>query len=290
MKKTSFIKWTKDDYRALQKATRDFNKRITLLEKYDLVDYKLPSKRNYRDLKSQIMTREQLNQIIIGLNNFQKGKAIDEVVLASGETISRWQMEQIQSLQPQAIAKIEAQIIKEKQQSENRMGYKGISNEKIDRLESTLEALKTYDYKTGEDLKRAIARIEKIGSKDYELRKAQTFRDNFMKTFEAGLSGYEYYDEFKRKLESIKDPRDFYDYISRSEFLMDSFVLYDSKAKALEKASKTNANNGYDYSAYGSNEEAFNNALQDVYNFDIYSKTFIETYELDTKTGKYRQL
>lgn len=269
MKKASFIRWSKEDYRALQKATREFNKRINLLEKYDLVDYKLPQKKTYRDLKSQILTREQLHQTIKGLNEFQKGKAIDEITLASGESISRWQMEQIQSLQPQAIAKIEAQIIKEKQLSESRVGYKGISNEKIDRLESTLEALKTYDWKSGEDLKRAIARIEKIGSKDYELRKAQTFRDNFMKTFEAGLSGYENYDLFKQKLESIKDPRDFYDYISQSEFLMDSFVLYDSKAKSMSKASKTNANNGYDYSAYGSNEEAFNNALKEVYNLDI---------------------
>lgn len=269
MAKTSFIKWSKQDYLNLQRATREYNKRIRLLEKYDLVDYALPKEKVYKDMKRQIMTREQLNQTLRYLNDFKKASAIDEITLASGETISRWQLEQIQKLQPQAIAKVEEQLMKERQLSEERHGYKGIANEKIDRLESTLETLKAYDFKTGKELEYAIKRIEKIGSHDYEIIKAQTFRNNFMKTFEAGLSSYENYEMFKEKLESIKDPRDFYDYISQSDFLMDAFVLYDSKAKAMSKARKTNADNGYDYSAYGSNEEAFNNALKYDFGFDI---------------------
>ena len=267
--KTSFIKWSKQDYLNLQKATRDFNKRVKLLEKYDLVDYALPKEKVYKEMKKQIMTREQLNQTIKYLNDFKKASAIDGITLSSGETISRWQLEQIQKFQSKAIKNIEAKIAKEKQLSEERHGYKGVANEKIDRLESTLETLKTYDFKSGTELDYAIKRIEKIGSHDYDLVKAQTFRNNFMKTYDAGLASYENYEVFREKLESIKDPRDFYEYVSQSDFLMDSFILYDSKAKTMSKASKTNANNGFDYSAYGSNEEAFNNALKFDFGFDI---------------------
>lgn len=272
---TSFIRWKKEDYQNLQRATRQFNTRIKLLNKYDLVDYDLPMQQNYQDLKKHIVTREQLNQTLKSLNSFQTASAIDEVTLKKGQTISRWQMQEIEKRRPQAIEKIENRLMKEQLRKDTQSNYKGLSNDTIKRLESTLKTLKNYDKKTGQDLKYAISRIMQIGSKDYEVKLAMTFRTNFMKTFEAGLSNYENYDVFKKKLDSIKDPQEFYDYVSRSEFLMDSFVLYDSKSKAFSKIRK-NGSNGYDYSAYGSNEEAFNNALTDVYNFDLITKQFKE--------------
>ena len=265
---TNFIRWTKEDYENLQRATRQFNTRIKLLKKYDLVDYNLPMTQSYQALKKDIVTREQLNQTLTSLNAFQHGSAIDEIKLKSGETISRWEKQEIEKRQSKAIEKIENKLMKEQMKQDMKVGYKGLTNDSIQRLESTLKTLKNYDKKTGQDLKYAISRIMKIGNKDYEVKKALTFRDNFMKTFNAGLSNYENYDLFKKKLDSIKDPQEFYEYISKSEFLMDSFVLYDSKSKAFSKTKK-NGSNGYDYSAYGSNEEAFNNTLKEVYGLEI---------------------
>ena len=272
MSKLSFIKWSKEDYKALQQATREFNKRINLINKvtkeygYDIGNVALPQKQTYKDLKSQILTRQQLNQTLSSLRRFQHYNAIEEVKINSEATISRWELEEIKYKQPLAIAKIEEQLSREREKQEQKIGYKGITNEKIDRLESTLKTLKNYDKKTGDELRYAIERIKKIGNVDYEIKRAQTFRDNFMKTFEAGLSSYENYDLFKKQLDSIKNPKDFYDYVSKSEFLMDSFVLYDSKAKQMKKVK---GENGYDYSAYGSNEEAFNNTLKEVYGLNI---------------------
>ena len=272
MNKLSFIKWSKKDYKALQQATREFNKRINLINKvtkeygYDIGNVVVPQKQTYKDLKSQILTRQQLNQTLSSLRRFQHYNASEEVKINSEAAISRWELEEIKYKQPLAIAKIEEQLSREREKQEQKIGYKGITNEKIDRLESTLKTLKNYDKKTGDELRYAIERIKKIGNVDYEIKRAQTFRDNFMKTFEAGLSSYENYDLFKKQLDSIKNPKDFYDYVSKSEFLMDSFVLYDSKAKQMKKVK---GENGYDYSAYGSNEEAFNNTLKEVYGLNI---------------------
>ena len=72
----------------------------------------------------------------------------------------------------------------EKRKQEERIGYKGISNDKIDSLESTLKTLKEYDKKTGQSLRYAIERIKRVGSTDYDYFKAQVFRENFMKALD----------------------------------------------------------------------------------------------------------
>lgn len=252
----SLIKWTKEDYLRLQKATRDFNKKIKTLEKYDLVDYELPDILVYKELKKDILTRKQLNQTLSTLNAFQKSNALDEVKLQSGEIISKWQQNEIIKRKPQAILKIESDLAEEFANEENRTSFKGLVNERIDRLNQTLNTLENYDKKTGKALKYAIDRILKIGSVDYKLKKAQTFRDNFMYALKEGASTFKNYKQFKKELDNIKNPIEFYDYLKNSDTFMDLFVWYKE-------------NDGITYGAFASNEEAFNTALEKDFGLEL---------------------
>lgn len=243
------IKWNRNDYLQLQKAVRQFNKRINVLQKYDLVDYDLPDEVVYKDLKKDILTRKQLNQTLSSLSSFQRGSAIDEVKLQSGDIISKWQMGEIIKRKPIAIETIKNQLAQEVANEEERTSFKGLVNERIDRLQQTLNTLENYDKKTGQALKYAIDRIMKVGSVDYELKKAQTFRDNFMYALKEGASTFENYKLLKQKLDSIKDPKEFYDYLKNSDTFMDLFIWYKE-------------GEGLTYGGFNSNEEAFNSALE----------------------------
>ena len=250
------IRWNRNDYLQLQRAVRSFNKRINILKKYDLVDYMLPDKVVYKDLKRDILTRKQLNQTLSSLAAFQKGSAIDEVKLQSGETISKWQMGEIIKRKPIAIKTIKNQLAQEVANEEERTSFKGLVNERIDRLTQTLNTLENYDKKTGQELKYAIERITKIGNIDYELKKAQTFRDNFMYALKEGASSFKNYNLLKNELNNIKDPREFYDYLKNSDTFMDLFVWYKE-------------GEGLTYGAFSSNEEAFNSALEKDFGINI---------------------
>lgn len=253
---SNFIKWTKKDYQDLQRAARAFNRKIKVLEKYDLVDYDLPDKVVYKDLKKDILTRAQLNQTLTSLAAFQKSKALDEVKLQSGEIISRWQSTELSKRAPLAIEKIKADLAEEIANEENRTSFRGLVNERIDRLQQTLNTLENYDKKTGDALKYAIDRITKIGNIDYSLKKAQTFRDNFMYALKEGARNFKNYNLLKKELESIKDPREFYDRLKNSDTFMDLFLWYKE-------------GEGLTYGAFKDNEEAFNTALVNDFGINI---------------------
>lgn len=245
----NLIRWKKQDYLKLQQAVRDFNRKIKILKKYELFDYNLPEQIKYKEIKKDILTRKQLNQTLSSLNAFQKANALNEVRLQSGEIITRWQELEILKKKPLAIAKIKADLYEEIANEENRMSFKGLVNERIDRLQQTLNTLENYDKKTGESLKYAIDRITKIGNLDYKLKKAQTFRDNFMYALKEGARTFKNYKIFIKELEKIKNPVEFYDYLKNSDTFMDLFVWYKESE-------------GLTYGAFASNEEAFDSALE----------------------------
>lgn len=66
------------------------------------------------------------------------------------------------------------------------------------------------------------------------------------------LSTYDNYEKLKTKLESIKNPIQFYDYVRSSEVLSDLFLYYKDKATAQT------------YGGFASNQDAFNYALEEL--------------------------
>ena len=78
MSKQSLIRWKRSDYGSLQKAVNQFNKTIKELESIES-DLVLPDPINYKNIKSGITTRRELNRIIGSLQRFSnpaKQKAV----------------------------------------------------------------------------------------------------------------------------------------------------------------------------------------------------------------------
>ena len=64
----SFIKWTRSDYAKLSYAVREFNKTI---DKLDNIDRNiLPEEMNYKELRDNIYSRNELNRIVKSLRRF----------------------------------------------------------------------------------------------------------------------------------------------------------------------------------------------------------------------------
>lgn len=254
MNKEYLIKWNKDDYSNLRQAVNQFNKRIKQMEKLEK-DIELPNLVKYIDLKSDILTRKQLNQTINSLNRIKFKNAFDEIILQSGEKITRWEYKDIEKRQPRAIEVVKKSL----QQEYSRLPkeFKGLKNDRIQKLESTLKTLKNYQKKEGSSLRYSINRIRKIGNVDYEMKKAQTFRENFIKGIKEGASSFKNYKMFLRDLEKIKNPKEFYDFVKDSDTLMDVFIWYNDETGSLT------------YGSFKNNEEAFNNALVNDFGYTI---------------------
>lgn len=245
--KQYLIKWTRKDYGKLRSSVNRFNKRIDELQQLDL-NVKLPTKLNYSDLKEDILTRKQLNQTLSTLKRLNFKSAMDEVEIASGEIISKWEFNDVIKRREIAIDYVTKQI----EEETKKQTYKGLKNDRLIRLEKTLKTLENFQNKEGDKLRYALERIKKIGNIDYEIKKAKTYRDNFMYALKDGASTFKNYKVLKERLEGIKNPKDFYEFVSQNDTLMDLFLWYDDETGTLK------------YGGFKSNEDAFNNALIDL--------------------------
>lgn len=256
------IKWTKRDYQRLQTATRNFNRLVRLeRKKRYFTTGQLPYAKKYSELKRDILTREQLNQTINSLNNILNKDSLDEVKLRSGEIITRWQQNEINSRMGKAIATQEERL-----QEAELIKNKIERDDEIKNIKATLKTLKDYDKKKGNELSYAISRIEKLGNVDYNLKRAYQFQDNWLRTFRANFSGFDNYQLLMNKLREFQNnPKEFYKYIRQNDFLMDIFNLYDSKiGEATRKGRKTKGSQKGTFGEYGDNEEAFNDTLKEL--------------------------
>lgn len=261
--KQYLIKWQRKDYFNLIKAVNKYNKRIEELEKMDL-DISLPKKIRYKDLynkkgelieagvKSDILTRKQLNQTLSTLKRINFKSAIDEIKLQSGEVISKWEYNDIMKRKNIAEEYLRRKIDEERRNT----SFKGISNDKLDKLTATLETIENFEDKKGRDLRYALNRIKTLGNIDYEIKKADTFKTNFMGALKEGASNFKNYKLLNDKLKSIRNPKEFYNFVSQSDTLMDLFLWYDDETGLIQTG------------AFKNNEEGFNDALVKL-GFDI---------------------
>jgi len=86
----SKIKWQQKDYLTLGKAVANFNKKINELNKEERKLY-LPELKNYKDIKENIKTRQELNRVIKSLKRFSKEGSEDLYITSAGEQITKWE-------------------------------------------------------------------------------------------------------------------------------------------------------------------------------------------------------
>lgn len=241
----SLIRWKKGDYIRLGKAVSGFNKRIRELESID-VTY-LPDLKDYKDLKNEILSRNELNKVLKSLRSFTKEGANKPVDLPSGETITSWEYQEVKKARRISIKRLEQEKLAIKLGEK----YVGMGDERIDTIDATIkniqqfEKLKEFEYKDTKE------RVLKLGSKDYELRKAMIYRENFMNSL-GEMSTYDNYQLLVDKLNKISNPIKFFEFVQQSDTLSDLFLYYSDKATAQT------------YGGFKSNQDAFNYALEEL--------------------------
>ena len=103
------IRWKRGDYISLGRAVSDFNKKIKELEKLDN-NITLPNEINYKEVKSEIKTRYELNRYIKSLRRFQNENKQRGIELSGGEIITKWENEELKKAVKREKLEIEKQL------------------------------------------------------------------------------------------------------------------------------------------------------------------------------------
>lgn len=243
----SLIRWKRGDYVRLSKAVASFNRKINEL---DVNEAKyLPSLKDYKELKKTIMSRKELNRVIKSLRRMDAEGAVTPVKLPSGEYITKWEYHEVKLARNRVLNRLreEGRGIIEADYYEapsEKMGSK-----RLKEISRTIDRYEGLELQSGDNLKQTIKSLIKQGRFDINLVRFEQFRTNFMNALEE-MSTYDNYEELKYKLEQIRNPEDFYNFIRQSPELMDLFLYYKDKATAQT------------YGGYASNQDAFNAGLE----------------------------
>lgn len=201
------IRWTKSDYIKLGKAVSSFNKNV---RKAEQIDYTVaPEIVEYTELKTKINTRAELKKAINSLKrydaeNLYKNEIVD---------IPKWNITSVSVAQIQAEKKIQKEIIKG-----------DVDNKEALKIE--LDRIRNLQKLQGYERKRKEQRIMQVADVRYELRRAQTFRSNYIETIRNVYKGMEGYKELMKKLRDIKNPLEFYNTIKNNAVSVNDIDIY----------------------------------------------------------------
>ena len=239
----SVIRWTRSDYARLSYAVRQFNKKVSELEK--LEGNVAPEEFDYREVRDSIYSRKELNRVIKSLKRINRESQQRIRTLDSGEKITQWELSELKKAQKRAVGRTTDKARTIIESDVNVMG-----DREFKQLIRTKESIEDLFNRVGSDFKRTAKRTLNWGKTDYDLWRASIFRDNYMKALEE-MSNYRNFDLLVNKLKSIKNPIQFYNYVGQSNILSDLFLFYKDKATAQT------------YGGFKDNQEAFDTAIFD---------------------------
>lgn len=207
----NLIKWNKKDYSLLRKEVNKFNRRIKELESFGRKI--LPEEIKYKDVKENIYSRKEFNRIIKQLEKFQERKSAEIKELESGEKISKWEYDVLKQNKKIAINRLSSDLIQKENENTN--------IKELNELKGTIKSIENLEKKSGKDFENTKQRLKKIGTSDFELKKAKTFQENFIKAMRnMGRR------EIVKFAKSFKNPIDFWNTIKDSN-LADLDERYD---------------------------------------------------------------
>lgn len=205
MAKQYNIKWNRSDIGKLSSAVSRFNKTIKKLESAES-ELVLPNVVDYKELKSGITTRQELNRIIGSLRRFTNPAKQKAIKLDSGIEITAWEYTELKAERRRAEKRLTGELF-------GLEATLGTGNKRINEIRGTIASLQKLETATGEDFKRIRERIKVQGTSDFNRKKAKTFQDNFIKAFK-GMGRKEIV-EYAQK---FKDPEEFWNAIKDSGF------------------------------------------------------------------------
>lgn len=240
MRKNTF---SRGDYISLGKAVAKFNRTINELKSEENKSY-FPEEFNYKELKENIKSRNELNRYIKNLRLFNEDTS-QIYITESDEKLTLWERNVIEQERKIAINRMTRALNK----------VNKYDKDTIDTLKSNISNLKNFENLKNLDFKDTLKRIHRLGSKDYELIRAERYRQNYYKALEQ-ISNYQNFEKFKKRLDRFKNPISFYNFIQKSEIMKDLFVYYKG-------------GEGLVIGAFSNDEEAFNYALENDYEMTI---------------------
>lgn len=242
----NLIRWKRGDYIKLSKAVNKYNKQVNELQSKG-IDY-LPEVKDYQYLKESILTRKELNRTINSMKKFSIDN-LKEVELESGAKLSSYEYKELINARTRARHFLEGKL--ETLEKENPYAKFGLETKEIEAVKKTISSLGKLESAKGFELNRIMDRIKRLGSYDVSMRRAAQYRKNYMEALEQ-MSGYDNYKILKQKLESIKNPEQFYEYVNQSTTLSDLFNYYETSPESQT------------YGGFDNNQEAFNRALEQL--------------------------
>ena len=177
------------------------------------------------------------------MKSFLKEDATDIIELSSGEQITNWENQQLIQLSKNAQKRLKTEL-----SSIDKIEKPYTTQREIE-INSQLLNLKNWQNKKGFEFEKMKSRLQKIGTLDYEMRKATTYKENYLQSMREAFSNFENYEILEEKLKSIKNPKSFFKYIQQSDYLSDLFLYYDDESGTLV------------YGGLSSNEDIFNGEL-----------------------------
>ncbi len=226
------IRWKKGDYITLGKAVSNFNKKIRELQTEENKLY-LPEEVNYKNLKDEITTRRELNRIINRLKRFQEDGAEKIVENSAGQKMTSWENNE------NIIAKrVASRNINNKIKELNIPKYDGFSRVQMGSIEyreliNTLKSFEKLNILRGFEYNRLRERINKYATSDLKMKKSINYRENYINEMKK-YSHFDNYQLLMEKLNSIKNPINFYEFVSQNEFAGD--LTYQSDQYYTQEA------------------------------------------------------
>lgn len=242
------IRWKLEDYRELEKAVNRFNRKIKRLKRRGNIP--LPESIDYVEKRKEIRSRKELNRLMSSLSEFNKRGSTEIVKLKSGTEVTKWEYGEIKKARARAKRRLtrEANIIRK-----SRDVQLGMGDERLSQIESIIESYEKLESKKGFEFTRTAKSILTQGSLDINIKRAETFRKNFMNSLEEA-STLENYDKLIKELNKIKNPVDFYNKINKSQIAMDFGVWYK----------EVDSGDNISYGAFATSQEMFNQMLVEL--------------------------
>lgn len=226
------INWKQGDFVRLGRAVAQFNKKVNELNREEKKLY-LPETINYKEAKENITTRKELNRLINSLRRFQKEGAEDLYTTQAGEQISKWERRELGIQSRIAQTRLKAELKTLNEPTENGFSRVQMGSLRAREIEAQIKNLKQIETKVGYEFNMLKRRIASLGASDYTMKKAIVFRENYINEMKK-YSHFDNYDKLMNKLNSIKNPISFFNFVSQNELTGD--LTYQSDETYTQEA------------------------------------------------------
>ena len=204
------IRWKKGDYITLGKAVSQFNRKINELQKEETRTY-LPELIDYKDIKENITTRNELNRIINSLRRFKK---------EGEEELTKWEIKELRIQKSIKKRRLKAELKELEKPLESGFSMVQMGSQRARKIVAELKNLDQLEYKKGYDFKRQKQNLKSTGTSDYQMKRSITYKKNYIENMKK-YSHLKNYEILKNKMESFVNPFDFYEYVKDKELIKD---------------------------------------------------------------------